>query len=143
MPRSLSTDLQTLPDTRVVNIDNIRSRTTETLEKRLTAIPQVKQIVAEAVSELETWRQEMEMSPAIQSFMSRLEEIRQQEMNRYLKKLGTEEKELVETVTRNIMNKIVKLPALELKAACLRGNSEALLQSLSTLFDLEKESVKA
>ncbi|RDV12000.1 glutamyl-tRNA reductase [Pontibacter diazotrophicus] len=142
MPRSISSDLQTLPATRVYNIDNIRNRTTKALEKRLIAIPQVQQIIAEAVSEFETWTQEMGMSPAIQNFKNRLEEIRQQELNRYLKKLGAEEKELVEALTKNILNKIVKLPALELKAACQRGESDALLQSFSALFDLEKETVK-
>ncbi|GAB3527979.1 glutamyl-tRNA reductase [Pontibacter brevis] len=142
MPRSISSDLQHLPGVRVYNINNIRNRTTRALEKHLTAIPKVQGIIAEAVAEFEAWTQEMGMSPAIQSFKNRLEEIRQQELNRYMKKLGAEEKELVEALTKNILNKIVKLPALELKAACQRGESEALLQSLNTLFNLEQEAVK-
>lgn len=143
MPHSISSDLQAMPGTRVYNIDNIRNRTTKALEMRLEAIPQVQQIVAEAISEFSTWTQEMGMSPAIQNFKNRLVEIRQQEQNRYLKKLGAEEKVLVEALTKSILNKIIKLPALELKAACQRGNSDALLESFSTLFDLEKKTVKA
>ena len=142
MPHSISSDLQAIPGTRVYNIDNIRNQATKALEMRLEAVPQVQQIIAEAVAEFGFWTQEMGMSPAIQNFKNRLEEIRQQELNRYMKKLGAEEKVLVETLTKSILNKIVKLPALELKAACQRGNSDALLESFTTLFDLEKETVK-
>ncbi|MBF9254117.1 glutamyl-tRNA reductase [Pontibacter sp. 172403-2] len=139
MPRSIDSELEQLPGTSVYNIDTIRGRTTEALEMRLAAIPQVQQIMAEAVAEFQNWTREMAMSPAIQQFKNRLEQIRQQEIARHLKKLGAEEKELVEAITKNILNKIVKMPALELKAACQRGESEALLEGLSALFDLEKE----
>jgi len=141
MPRSIDGELETLPTACVYNIDNIRNRTTEALERRLAAVPQVQELVSVAVAEFSSWTKEMAMSPAIQQFKNRLEQIRQQEIARHLKKLGTEEQELVEAITKNILNKIVKMPALELKSACQRGNAEALLDSLSLLFDLEKESV--
>lgn len=139
MPRSIDSELSSLPGVQVYNIDMIRNRTTAALERRLAAVPQVKSIVAQAMSEFSSWTREMAMSPALQQFKNRLEEIRQQEIARYLKKLGEEEKELVEAITKNILNKIVKLPALELKSACLRGESEALLEGLSTLFNLEQQ----
>ncbi|MFD2245382.1 glutamyl-tRNA reductase [Pontibacter ruber] len=142
MPRSIDSELATLPDTQVYNVDNIRNRATEALEKRMAAIPQVQAIIAEAMAEFQSWTREMVMSPAIQQFKSRLEQIRQQEIARHLKNLGAEERELVEGITKNILNKIVKLPVLELKAACQRGESEALLEGLSALFNLEKQEAK-
>lgn len=141
MPRSIDSEMEILPGACVYNIDNIRSRTSEALEKRLAAIPQVQQLIAEAVAEFDTWTKEMVMSPALQQFKNRLEQIRQQELSRHFKKMGDQEKELVEAITKNILNKIVKMPALELKSACQRGNAESLLDSLSILFDLEKEKV--
>lgn len=139
MPRSIDPALTELEGVTVHNIDNIKNRATEALEIRMAAIPAVKQIIAENIEEFATWTKELAMSPALQQFKSRLEEIRQQEVNRYLKKLGDSEKELVEAITRNILNKIVKLPALELKAACMRGESEALLEGLSALFNLDQQ----
>ncbi|WP_018479235.1 glutamyl-tRNA reductase [Pontibacter roseus] len=139
MPRSIDAGIETLPEAKVYNVDNIKNRATEALEIRLAAIPQVKEIITEAMVEFQAWTREMAMSPALQQFKSRLEDIRQQEIARYTKKLGAEEKELVEAITKNILNKIVKLPALELKAACQRGESEALLEGLSALFNLEKQ----
>ncbi|WP_089319263.1 glutamyl-tRNA reductase [Pontibacter ummariensis] len=139
MPRSVDAALESLAGVCVYNIDSIRNRATSALEKRIAAIPEVKGLVAEALVEFSAWTREMAMSPALQQFKQRLEQIRQQEVARYLKNLGAEEQQLVEVLTKNILNKIVKMPALELKAACQRGESEALLQGLSALFSLEKQ----
>ncbi|MBC5774792.1 glutamyl-tRNA reductase [Pontibacter sp. KCTC 32443] len=141
MPRSIDSALEELTGVEVYNVDTIKNRASEALEMRMAAIPQVQQIIAEAMTEFSTWTREMAMSPALQQFKSKLEEIRQQELNRYLKNLGEAEREVVETLTKNILNKIVKLPALELKAACMRGESEALVEGLAALFSLEKEKV--
>ncbi|CAN5918008.1 glutamyl-tRNA reductase [soil metagenome] len=142
MPRSISSDLEHLPGMRIYNIDGIRNRATVALEKRMAAIPQVQEIIREAVAEFGVWTREMILSPAIQQFKNRLEEIRQQEVARYLKRLGAEEKAVVEAITTSILNKIVKLPVLELKAACQRGESEALIGGLTALFNLEKETAR-
>ncbi|GAA4436739.1 glutamyl-tRNA reductase [Pontibacter saemangeumensis] len=139
MPRSVDAALETLDGVTVHNIDDIRSRATEALEMRLAAIPAVKAIVADTTACFLTWTREMAMSPALQQFKNRLEEIRQQEMARYMKNMSAAEKEAVEAITKSMMNKIIKLPALELKGACLRGESEALLEGLSTLFQLDKQ----
>lgn len=139
MPRSVDPELETLAGVKVRNIDNIRSRASVALEARLASIPEVEGIVAETVEEFIAWTKEMAMSPALQQFKNRLEEIRQQEMARYLKNLGEAERAAVEAITQGMLNKIVKLPALELKAACQRGESEALLDGLSALFNLEKQ----
>lgn len=85
---------------------------------------------------------EMVILPTIQQFENQLEQIRKQEMARALKQLkqmGTAEQELVEAVTASMVNKIVKLPVLELKAACQRGESESLLEGLAQLFNLERQ----
>jgi glutamyl-tRNA reductase len=39
-----------------------------------------------------------------------------------------------------MMQKIIKLPVLQLKAACKRGEAETLIDVLNNLFDLEKEN---
>jgi glutamyl-tRNA reductase len=141
MPLSIDDNLASLPGVAVYNIDAIKNRATEALNKRLAAIPLVDQVITEAVLELEAWSRESIISPAIQQFKNQLEIIRQQEVSRALKNISEADKELIETITKNILNKIVKLPVLELKAACLRGESEALLEGLSALFSLEKQAV--
>ena len=141
MPRSIDENLNSLPGIEVYNVDTIKNRASEALAIRVAAIPLVENIVAEEMAVFTNWTQEMAISPAIQQFKNQLEQIRLQEINRAMKNLGAAEQQLLETVTKNILNKIVKLPVLELKAACQRGESEALLEGLSLLFNLEKDFV--
>ncbi|GEO02687.1 glutamyl-tRNA reductase [Adhaeribacter aerolatus] len=140
MPRSIDSAIAQLPGASVHNIDSIRNRATVALEKRLAAVPQVEVIISEAMAEFNAWTKEMAISPAVQQFKNTLEQIRQQEIARYMKNLGAVEKDLLEEVTRNILQKIVKLPVLELKAACQRGESETLIEGLQALFNLEKQT---
>ncbi|MGV3503874.1 MAG: glutamyl-tRNA reductase [Adhaeribacter sp.] len=141
MPRSIDDELSQLPGVAVYNVDTIKNRAGEALERRLAAIPQVLQILDQALADFGAWSREMVISPALQQFKKHLEQIRQQEIARALKHMGPAEQELVEAVTANILNKIVKLPALELKAACQRGESESLMAGLSQLFNLEQQAV--
>jgi glutamyl-tRNA reductase len=139
MPRSIDDALSQLPTVAVYNVDAIRHRASEALERRLAAIPQVNKILAEALAEFKNWTQQMVISPTIQQFKNQLEQIRQQEIARALKRMGAAEQQLVEAVTTGMLKKIVKLPVLELKAACQRGESESLLEGLTQLFNLEKQ----
>lgn len=139
VPRSIGLDIEDIPGVLLYNIDNIKEKASQALNKRIAAIPMVKKIVAEAMKEFEGWSDEMVVSPTIHKLKDALEQIRQQELARYLKTLSEEETKLVEKVTRGMMQKIIKLPVLQLKAACKRGEAETLIDVLNDLFNLEKE----
>ena len=64
-------------------------------------------------------------------------------MARYMKKLSAEEAKHTDDITKSMMQKIIKIPLLQLKAACKRGESETLIDVLTDLFDLEKQSSEA
>ena len=88
-------------------------------------MPEVVQIIDEALSSFDSWRSEMEVSPTIQRLKNTLDQIRREELARY-SKVSEEEMELLEIVTKNMIQKVIKLPVLQLKAACKRGESETL-----------------
>lgn len=139
VPRSISENIEEVPGVLLYNIDDIQQKADETLEQRKNAIPAVEQIVKDSLSELRSWSREMEVSPTIQKLKSALEEIRQAELSRHVKKMTAQEVELMEAVTKGMMQKIIKLPVLQLKAACKRGEAETLIDVLNDLFDLEKQ----
>lgn len=139
VPRSIDLSIEDLPGVLVYNIDNIQNKTTKALQRRKAAIPQVKQIIKEAIDEFNGWSEEMVVSPTIQKLKNALEQIRQQELARHLKSLNEVEAQLVEKVTKGMMQKIIKLPVLQLKAACKRGEAETLIDVLNDLFNLEKD----
>ena len=141
VPRSVDTAVEQIPGVLVYNIDHIRSRADEALNQRLAAIPRVEAIVTQAVAEFGDWSKEMVVSPTINKLKNALEQIRRDEIARHLKHLSVDESEKIDKITRGIMQKIIKLPVLQLKAACKRGEAETLIDVLNDLFDLEKQSV--
>jgi len=143
VPRSVEPDLEKVNGILVYNIDMIKAKTTDALRKRLGAIPDVQEIISESLGEFKNWSKEMEVSPTINKLKDALEKIRQDELKRYLKNLDEEESKRIDQITRSMMQKVIKLPVLQLKAACMRGEAETLIDVLNDLFDLEKRPKKA
>jgi glutamyl-tRNA reductase len=131
-------DIESLSWALVYNVDDINNRTTRALERRIQSIPQVEQIITESLAEFNNWTQEMAFSPTIQKFKEALEDIRQEEIQRHMKKMDAGEYEKVDKITKSILNKIIRMPVLQLKAACRRGEAEMLTEVLQELFDLER-----
>ena len=142
VPRSIDPEAETLPGIVLYNIDDIRQKADQALQNRLAAIPKVRTIIAEALAGFNDWTQEMLVSPTIHKLKNALEQIRQEEISRYVKQLSEQEAEKVEQITKSIMQKIIKLPVLQLKAACKRGEAETLVDVLNDLFRLEEPAVK-
>lgn len=143
VPRSIQVEVEQLPGVVLYGLDEIQKRTNEALNKRSEAIPAVKAIIEEMVYEVENWAKELLVSPTIQKLKNALELIRKEEMARYTKSMSEEEVEKMEKITVSMMQKIIKLPVLQLKAACKRGQADTLIDVLNDLFDLERVSDKA
>ncbi|QNF31961.1 glutamyl-tRNA reductase [Adhaeribacter swui] len=139
VPRSIEAEVENIPGVLVYNIDTIQNKASKALELRLAAIPKVREIIAESIEQFNDWSKEMMVSPTIHKLKNALESIRQEEMARHLKKLSPEESRRVDEITKSMMQKIIKLPVLQLKAACKRGEAETLIDVLNDLFDLEKQ----
>jgi glutamyl-tRNA reductase len=143
IPRSIDPALEALPGVVVYTLDEIKAKTDETLLKRLEASKQVRAIIAHEIAGFGDWSRELSISPTIQKLKDALEQIRQEELSRYLKQASATEAELLDKATASMMSKILKLPVLQLKAACKRGEEETLIDVLSDLFDLERVREKA
>lgn len=142
IPRSIDQHIEEVNGLLLYNIDGIQAKASQALDKRLASIPDVKTIIAEAIAEFGNWSKEMEVSPVINKLKNALEEIRQNEIARYLKKANSAEAEMLDKATKNMMQKIIKLPVLQLKAACQRGEADSLIEVLNDLFNLEEQSEK-
>ncbi len=139
VPRSIETAIEEVPGALLYNVDNIQSKASEALERRIAAIPAVEQIVRESIEEFNDWKKEMMVSPTINKFKNALEQIRQEELARYLKNATDKEAKIIDKVTKSMIQKIIKMPVIQLKAACKRGDAENLIDLLSDLFDLENQ----
>jgi len=142
MPRSVAPDVAQLPGMDVYNIDEINLKASKAVEKRLASIPSVEAIISESLVGFKDWARDMEVSPTIKKLKNALEDIRQEELAKHLKNASAEQEALAEKLSKSITQKIMKLPVLQLKAACKRGEAETLIDVLNDLFDLEKDPAK-
>ncbi len=140
VPNSIAADIEEVSGVISYNLDEIQSRANAALQRRMEAIPQVLSIINDAIGEFGNWSQEMVVSPTIQKLKGALEQIRREEMARFVKELSAEEIEKMERITTSMMQKIIKLPVIQLKAACKRGEAETLIDVLNDLFNLEKQT---
>ncbi len=142
VPRSIDSAVEQIPGVLLYNIDQIRNTANEALQMRVEAVPEVERLIEESIHEFSQWNQEMVVSPTIQKLKSALEQIRSEELSRFAKQLNGLEAKMVDQITRNIMQKIIKLPVLQLKAACKRGEADSLIDVLNELFNLENQVLK-
>lgn len=142
VPRSIETNLEEIPGVMLYNVDNIRSKATETLEKRLASIPQVERIINESIEDFFNWKKEMMVSPTINKLKNALEQIRKEEMERFLKNSDDAQIAIIDKITKSMMQKILKIPVVQLRAACQRDDADKMIDILSDLFDLEKDQEK-
>ncbi|MBT1689515.1 glutamyl-tRNA reductase [Dawidia soli] len=142
MPRSIEPSIEEIPGAIVYNLDDIQEKTNEAVEKRKASIPRIREMIRETIAEFEDWSKEMIVSPTIQKLKNTLEKIRQEELVRYMKNAKPEEAEKLEEMSRSLMQKILKYPVLQLKAACKRGDAESLSEMLHELFNLERVTEK-
>ncbi len=142
VPRSIDASIGEIPGVALYNIDQLAEKTEKTRRIREKAIPEVKEIVKEAVKGFDQWKVEMEVSPTINKLKNALDQIRKEELSRHAPKVSEKEMKLLEVVTKNMIQRVIKLPVLQLKAACKRGESETLVGVLNDLFNLEPDSVE-
>jgi glutamyl-tRNA reductase len=142
MPRSIEPAIEEIPGAILYNLDHIQEKTNEAVQRRRASIPQVQGIIEQAMAEFEDWSRETIVSPTIQKLKNTLEQIRKEELARYIKNAKPEEAEKLEEMSRSLMQKILKYPVLHLKAACKRGDAESLSDVLNELFNLDKITEK-
>lgn len=142
IPRSIEPSVDEIPGALIYNLDDIQEKTNEAVQRRRASIPSVLAIINEAMNDFDDWSKEMVVSPTIQKLKNTLEQIRKEELARFLKNAKPEEAQKLEEMSRSLMQKILKYPVLQLKAACKRGEAETLSEIINDLFNLEKQEEK-
>lgn len=140
IPRSIDPEVESVKGIALYNIDEIQEKTSKAVEKRIAAIPQVEAIIKETMIGIEEWSRDLEVSPTIQKLKNALEDIRKDELQKHLKNATPEMEFFAEKLSKSITQKIIKLPVLELKAACKRGEADSLIEVLTDLFNLDQET---
>lgn len=140
IPRSADPAIEGNPRVILYNIDQIQNRVSEAVAARRAAVPAVEAIVAQGLAEFLEWTREMTVSPLIHQIKNSLEQIRREEMARFLRKAGAEQEAWADELTRNMVQRILKSHVVQLKAACKRGEAEAVAGVIQQLFQVGEKT---
>ncbi len=119
------------------NLDDISLLVGEALEARKNEIPKVSNIIDKALKEFKQWQNDTRFSPIVKEFQKALNELSKKAVQPYLKEIDTKYHALIDDLTESVVQKIVKLPAIQLRIACQRGDVETLSEPLRQLFNLD------
>jgi glutamyl-tRNA reductase len=137
VPRDVDPSLNDLDGCYVYDIDDLEAVVEATLAGRRREAERAEAIVAEEAERFRAWQASLDVVPTIASLRARAEAIRAAELSKA--KLTDEEREAVESVTSQILNKLLHLPTIRMKEAAAAADGVLYADAVRHLFGLEDE----
>lgn len=141
VPRNVAADVHNMDKVRAYNVDDLKAVVAANQASRRQLAQEAEGLLEEEVEAFEVWWRSLETVPTISCLRSKVETIREQELEKALSRLGTEfaekHQEVIEAMTRGIVNKILHEPMVQLRAQQDIEARKRCLQSLQMLFDLD------
>jgi glutamyl-tRNA reductase len=141
VPRNVHADVQGMENVQAYNVDDLKAVVAANQETRRKLAQEAEVLLDEEVEAFDVWWRSLDTVPTISSLRTKIESIREQELEKALSRLGTEfaekHQEVIEAMTRGIVNKILHEPMVQLRAQQDIEARKKCLQSLQMLFDLD------
>ncbi len=138
VPRDVDPAVHELDGCYLYDIDDLEAVVAETLAGRRTEAARAEQLVAEEAERFREWEAALDVVPAIASLRAHAEEIRAAELAK-LGRLPEHERRTVESVTAQILNKLLHLPTVRMKQAAAAAEGAAYADAVRHLFGLEEK----
>jgi len=137
VPRDLDPAIAKLPGCFLYDIDDLEAVVAETLSGRRAEAERAEQLVAEEAERFRAWRASLDVVPAIASLRARAEEIRSAELAKV--RVSDDERRTLESVTAQILNKLLHLPTIRMKEAAVSADGAIYADAVKHLFGLDDE----
>jgi glutamyl-tRNA reductase len=142
VPRDLDPAIHELDGCYLYDIDDLEAIVTETLSGRRSEAERAEAIVAAEADKFHEWQASLEIVPAIASLRARAESIREAELRKaegMLGRLDDAERRAVESITSQIVNKLLHLPTVRLKQAAAAADGVVYAEAVRHLFGLGED----
>jgi len=134
VPRNIDPEVKNIENVFLYDLDTLNLMVEETLQKRRAEIPKVEAVINEVLSELTHWYSSLEVNPTITALTQFMENIRQEELAKNINRFDPKDRELVELVTKRIINKIIHAPIVNLR----NGQETSLVDRLQKMSVIQK-----
>jgi glutamyl-tRNA reductase len=142
LPRDVDPGVRDVNDVTLLDLDDLKDYARRSAERRRREIGKVRVILAAEIERYRSERAAREVAPLVSSLRERAEEVRATELERYgakLAKLDAQTRELVESITQAIVNKLLHEPTVRVKDAAGTPRGDYYADALATLFDLSSD----
>lgn len=141
VPRNVAADVEAIAGVQVFNVDDLSVIVAENRAQRQKLMVAAEGILEQEVEQFQEWWHSLETVPTISSLRQKVESIREQELEKAMSRLGKDfaEKhiEVIDALTRDIVNKILHDPMVQLRAKRDIEARRAAMQTLHELFNLD------
>ena len=141
VPRNVHADVSGMDNVGSYNVDDLREVVARNHETRRKMAQEAEELLEQEITAFELWWRSLETVPTISCLRSKVETIREQELEKALSRLGTEfaekHQEVIEALTRGIVNKILHEPMVQLRAQQDVEARRKAMESLQMLFNLD------
>lgn len=141
IPRDVAPEAAEIENVFLYDIDDLRQIVDDNLERRRREVPVAERIIREAVESFWDWYTSREVVPLIRELRGQAEEYRQTEVEkalRRLKHLAPEDQDVVEQLTRQILNKVLHKPTVRLREAATIDSGVPVVHAARYLFQLNE-----
>ena len=142
VPRDVDPAIAELEGCYLYDIDDLEAVVAETLTGRRREAERAEAIVAEEAERFRAWQASLDVVPAIASLRARAEEIRTAELRKAesrLERLSEAERSAVESITAQIVNKLLHLPTVRMKQAAAAADGVLYADAVRHLFGLGED----
>jgi glutamyl-tRNA reductase len=141
VPRNVHVDVNELVHVKAFNVDDLKAVVAQNYESRRKMAQEAERLLEEEIAAFDVWWRSLETVSTISSLRSKIETIREQELEKALSRLGSEfgdkHQEVIEALTRGIVNKILHDPMVQLRAQQDVEARRRCMQTLQMLFNLD------
>ena len=142
VPRDLDPAIHELDGCYLYDIDDLQAIVAETLAGRRSEAGRAEAIVAAEAEKFHEWQASLDIVPAIASLRAHAEEIREQELAKaegLLGRLDESQRRAVESITAQIVNKLLHLPTVRMKQAAAVADGVIYAEAVRHLFGLGED----
>ena len=137
VPRDVDPAVNEIDGCYLYNIDDLEAVVQASLSSRRREAERAEAIVAAEAERFRAWQASLEVVPTIASLRARAEAIRSAELSKA--KLSDEQREAVDSITAQILNKLLHLPTVRMKEAAAAADGVLYADAVRHLFGLEDE----
>jgi glutamyl-tRNA reductase len=138
VPRDVDPQVAKLDGCYLYDIDDLEAVVSETLAGRRAEAEHAERLVALEAQRFREWRASLDVVPAIASLRAHAERIREAELAK-LGDLPEDERRTIESVTAQMLNKLLHLPTVRMKEAAAADSGPEVADVVRHLFGLEDE----